>query len=224
MAAPKRRNISQRSEMIYDVHEFGISLDTRELFIEPQDGDGEIGPVTANRFIKNLRILTSLGEENILIHMCAPGGDWNYGIAIYDAINECNKNKAEITVLCHAHSRSMSSIIPQAAKWRVIMPTADFLIHNGTLEYDGNYTSAVREADWAKKQIEIMIDIYVNRCCEGAFWKRENMDKKAIKEWITKELDIRQEFYMTPREAVDKGFMDAVLGDDEFENIESLKS
>jgi len=55
--APKR-NISQRSEMVYDAQHFGIILDTRELFLSSDlsDNDNEamIDHRTANAFIRNL--------------------------------------------------------------------------------------------------------------------------------------------------------------------------
>jgi ATP-dependent protease ClpP protease subunit len=68
-----------------------------------------------------------------------------------------------------------------------------------------------------------MLDIYVSRCKDGQYWKREGMDEKAIREWIADQIDRKQEFYMTPRESVDRGFMDAVLGDEEFETIAILR-
>jgi ATP-dependent protease ClpP protease subunit len=233
MASPKRRTISQRSEMIYDAQIFGITVDTRELFIGPggiesyRDNDtAMIDYLTANQFIRNLRILNSMGNDPILVHSITCGGDWNYGIAIYDAIkNSCDDpNLSNIVVLSHAHARSMSSVIPQAATYRVLMPNADFLIHSGTLGLDGNATSVLAEADWAKRIEEIMLDIYVDRCYEGGFWLREGItERKQIKEYLRTEMARRQEWYMTPREAVDKGFVDAILGDEGFETIKALR-
>jgi len=225
MPGPKRRNISQRSEMLYDCHNFNIALDTREIFLHGDysyDYDSVMVDFkSASTFIKNLQLLNSLTSESILVHLITNGGDWNYGMAIYDAIKN---SKSDITVLAYAHARSMSSIIPQAAKWRVIMPNADFLIHWGTLGVpDYNYQSAVSEIDWAKKSTEIMLDIYISRCRDGQFFKRECMDDKSIREWLIDKINKKQEFYMTAREAVDYGFMDAVLGDEEFETIDRLR-
>lgn len=233
MASPKRRTISQRSEMIYDAQIFSIIVDTREIFISPSiiesyEGSDEamIDYRTANQFIRNLSILNSMGHEPILVHSITCGGDWNYGIAIYDAIkNSCeDPNLSNVIVLSHAHARSMSSVIPQAATYRVLMPNADFLIHSGTLQLDGNTTSVLAEADWTKKMDDVMLDIYVDRCYDGGFWLREGMaEKKQIKEYLRQEMATRQEWYMTSREAVDKGFVDAVLGDEGFETIKALR-
>jgi len=229
MPAATRRNISQKSEMVYDAHHFGVILDTREIFISPNfERDVEeamIDHVTANLFLRNLSILNHLGHDPILVHLITCGGDWNYSMAIYDAIkNNCeDENLANINILAHAHARSMSSIIPQAAKYRVIMPNADFLIHDGTLQFSGNAQSVISDVDWAKKTKEIMLDLYIERCQDGQFFKREHMDKKDIRAWLSEKIAYKQEFYLTARQSVDYGFMDAVLGDEGFEDINQLR-
>jgi ATP-dependent protease ClpP protease subunit len=210
--------------MIYDVHEFGVLLDNREIFLNSHFNLEEecIDHRCASTFIRNLRILNHLGDSPILIHSITCGGAWNYGIAIYDAILH---SSSDTVVLSHAHARSMSSIIPQAANWRVIMPNADFLIHWGSLGFNGNYSSAIAEADWCKKLSEIMLDIYVKRCKDGEFWKAEGITEVAdIKAYLEEQMNKKQEFYMTARQAVEFGFMDAVLGDPEFESVAALRN
>lgn len=229
MPEPRRRTISQRSEVIYDVHNFGVMLDTREIFLNSDlDYDYEEAMLdhrSANTFIRNLQILNSLNHTPILVHQITCGGDWNYGIAIYDAIkNSCQDPQlSNITVLAYAHARSMSSVIPQAATWRVMMPNADFLIHYGTLGVEGNYTSVVSEVDWAKKQLEVMLDIYVDRCKDGEFFKKNNMDERATRKWLKDKIDSKQEFYTTAQESVYMGFMDGVMGDEDFETMQKLR-
>jgi ATP-dependent protease ClpP protease subunit len=229
MADPKRRNISQRSELIYDCHHFGIMLDSREIFVAPNLDDSldeaMIDHVVANQFIRNLQILNSMGNDPILVHLITCGGDWNYGIAIYDAIKQScdDPDLSDVVVLAYAHARSMSSIIPQAAKWRIIMPHSDFLIHWGITGYEGNHTSFMQEAKQAEKISEMMLDIYVSRCIMGQYWKRERMEEKQIRECLRDLMDKKQEVYFTGRQAVDMGFMDAVLGDEDFETVARLR-
>lgn len=224
MAQPRRRNISQESELIYDVQTFGIISDTRELFLSSyitDSGDEEIDFRSANMFIRNLRILNNKNHNPIIVHIISVGGEYEYGMAIYDAIKH---SQSDITTLSYAHSRSVSSIIPQAAKYRVIMPNAFFLAHYGTFESDSkNATSIIQDVKWLEKQNEDMLDVYVEKCQEGDFWKRKHMDKKEIREWLRNELDKKQEVYLTPRESVDMGFMDAVFGDEGFESFENLR-
>lgn len=225
-----RRNISQRSELIFDAHNFGINPDTREIFVGPNlemaQEDAFIDHVVAQTFIRNLQILNSLKPEGpILVHIISCGGDWNYGMAMYDAIKaSCDDDKlADVVVLSYAHTRSMSSIIPQAATWRVLMPHSDYLVHYGTYGDEGNYTNVIASMEQCKKDTEIMLQVYLERIREGQFFKRERWDDKQILQWLRDTIDKRQEVYMTPREAVDKGFADAVLGDEGFETIAKLR-
>jgi len=229
MADPKRRNISQRSELVYDAHHFGIMIDTREIFVSPRMDDAQedayIDHTVAHQFLRNLHILNSMGSDTILIHMMTCGGCWNYGMAMYDAIkNSCDDDRlSDIVVLSHGHARSMSSIIPQAATWRVLMPHTEYLVHYGQYGDSGNYTNVMASAKWYMKSNEVMMDVYLARIKEGDFFKRDQMDEKEIRQWLVDTIDKKQEFYMTAREAVDKGFADAVLGDEGFETIAKLR-
>ena len=71
---------------------------------------------------------------------------------------------------------------------------------------------------------ERMLDIYIERCNKGPYWKRNNIKTdKQIREFLCNQISTKQEWYMTPHEAVDMGFVDGVLGDDGFENIKNLR-
>lgn len=211
--------------MVLDCHDYGIMLDSREIFLnsrtEVQEENGSmIDHWAATNFVRNLRILLSISTEPILVHMITCGGYWQYGMAIYDAIKA---SPAHITVVAYAHSRSMSSVIPQAADTRIIMPNAEFLIHYGTFYFSGNTTSAISEGEQLIKESNSMVDIYMERCTIGSYWKKKKMSKLSIRKHIADNMNLKQEYYMTPRESVEKGFMDAVLGDEGFETIEVLK-
>jgi ATP-dependent protease ClpP protease subunit len=215
--------------MVYDAHHFGLLIDTREIFVGPnleyEQDDAMIDHAVCHQFVRNLRILNNMGSDPILVHMVTCGGDWNYGMAMYDAIRaSCeDEQSSDVVILSYAHARSMSSVIPQAATWRVMMPSADYLVHYGELGMDGNYTNTIATLEWCKKDTEVMLDVYLQRIREGQFFKREGWDDKQILEWLKDTIDKRQEFFMTAREAVDKGFADAVLGDEGFETISKLR-
>jgi len=229
-STPKRRNISQKSELIYDAHEFGIMLDTREIFVGPSMTEevdiAMIDHVVFHKFLRNLQILNSMGNETILVHMATCGGDWNYGMAMYDAIkNSCDDEElSNIVILSYAYARSMSSVIPQAATYRVMMPNADYLVHYGEYSDSCNFTNVIANMHWYEKANETMMEVYLKRIRDGQFFKREGWDDKQILQWLRETIDKKQEFYMTARDAVDKGFADAVLGDEEFETITKLRA
>jgi len=217
-----RRTVSQRSELTYDLHEFGLNLDTREIVLQsaPENADDGLDYVSANRFIKNLLLLNSLNHQSILVHQCTCGGEWNYGIAIFDAINA---SPSPVTLIAHAHARSMSSIIPQAARKRVLMPNADFLIHFGTQSYEGDSQSFVAEGDKAKELNRRMIDIYSLRCARGPFFRRRKWSREKVRQYLREQMNVRREWYMTPEEAVDMGFMDGIFGKPGYRTYEETR-
>lgn len=220
-----KRSISQRSELIYDAQNFGIMIDTREIFLAPNYNNDidetQIDHVVANQFIRNLRILDTISADPILIHCITCGGSWTYGLSIYDAIKNSH---SEITILIHGEASSMSSIIPQAADQRILMPHASFHIHWGDSVVEGTRISLESQAEWSKKEQEVMLDIYTEKCKEGAFFKREGLiEDKQVREWLKDVLDKKQEIFMTGREAIDKGFADAILGDEGYETLGGLR-
>jgi ATP-dependent protease ClpP protease subunit len=172
-----------------------------------------IDHLAANNFIRNLKVLNNINSDPITIHMITNGGDWNYGMAIYDAIKV---SKSETTIIAYAHARSMSSVIPQAATYRVMMPNADWLMHWGEWGFEGNHTSAMAEAGLAKRSEEIMLDCYIERCINVDFWQKKwrSNHEAHCRKYLRHLMDSKQEVYFTARESVEMGFMDAVLGDE----------
>ena len=218
-----RRSISQRCELTYALHEYGLNLDTREIVLQSAVTDSSEDGLdfkSANTFIKNLLLLNSLNHQSILIHQCTCGGEWNYGIAIFDAINA---SPSPVTLIAHAHARSMSSIIPQAAKKRVIMPNADFLIHFGMQGYAGDSQSFVAEGDKAKELNARMIDIYSQRCVRGPFFRKKKMSREKVRQYLREQMNIRREWYMMPEEAVDMGFMDGIFGKPGYRTYDEIR-
>jgi len=224
----RKRTTSQQSEMIYDCHNFGILVDSREIFLAPaldeSYEEAMIDHTVAHNFMRNLRILNSINKKTILIHMITCGGCWNYGIAIYDAIKaSCDDEElSNVIVLAHGHARSMSSIIPQAAVLRIIMPHADFLMHHGTYSMDGNYQSVVSDVKWAEEFVTpAMMSIYASRCKDSKMF--EGWTETRIIKHLLKLIEAKQEVYLSPRQSVEYGLMDAVLGDNKYETLSILR-
>jgi len=216
-----RRTVSQRSELIYDFHEFGINPDTREIVLmsSPSNPEEGIDWTCANTFIKNLLILNAFNHTPIIVHQCTCGGEWSYGIAIYDTILN---SPSPVTIIAHANARSMSSIIPQAAKKRVIMPNCDFMIHFGQSGFEGDARSFVAEAKQSDNMDNRMLEIYAGRCTRGPFFRRNKYSRERTREYLKKGMNTEREWYMTPEEAVDLGFMDGIFGTKGF-NWEELR-
>jgi ATP-dependent protease ClpP protease subunit len=219
-----RRGSTSKSELIYDIHEFGINIDTSEVFLHSYIGVVEEEPGVdyrmAVRLEKNLRILAGLNKERVLIHMHTFGGCWQDGMGMYDAIQACHD--MEITILAYGHARSMSSIILQAADYRVLTPYCEFMIHDGTMDLDDNSTCkiAATEIRWMEKETEEMMEIYVNKCQHGRMFQGQS--KEQITKVLREQMDKKENWYLTAREAIDYGFADAILGDEGYDNIQAL--
>ncbi len=218
-----RRTISQWSELVYDMHEYGVNSDTREIVLmsNPSNLEDGIDWACANTFLKNLLLLNACNHTPIVVHSCTCGGEWAYGIAIYDAILT---SPSPVIVLAHAHARSMSSIIPQAAKKRVLMPNCDFMAHFGGSGYEGDARSFIAEGKYSDTLDARMLDIYTARCARGPFFRRNKYSKDRTREYLVRQMNSIREWYMPAAEAVDKGFMDGIFGTPGFKTLDELRS
>jgi ATP-dependent protease ClpP protease subunit len=163
----------------------------------------------ANRFIRNINLLSSDSpDEPILVCMKSCGGDWNEGMAIYDAIIAA---PAPVTILNYTHARSMTSIIFQAANKRVMMPYSTFMFHEGTWEDYGTLKSVGSAWDFGKLSSEQMLDIYVDVMKSSLHGKARHWSRKRIREWLVTQMNNKEEVYLTAEEAVSWGFADELF-------------
>lgn len=220
---------SEISQTIENIHVFGINPTTRELFLhgvyDPAD-QGEsleagIDYRMATGFIKNLHFLNQQSDINILIHQHTVGGDWNEGIAIFNALQF---SKSDTTMVAYAHARSMSSITIQAIDKRILMPDSDFMVHYGWLAVADTCIGAITNAKRAEQSNNRMLQIYASRCKHGKFFKDKKMtNEKSICHFIDKKIKDKVDWFMDPEEAVYYGFVDGVFGSKGFENFEVIR-
>lgn len=161
----------------------------------------------ASRLIKNLRTLADLDPKRpILIHMKTNGGDWNEGIAIYDAIRHAPN---PITILNYTHARSMSSIIFQAADRRIMMPHATFMFHEGTMAVSGTWKTIVSAVDFAKGDNAEMLNIYIGRMKEGGKYSKRS--KAEIEKMMQGLMNKKEEVYLLAKPTVEWGLADNIF-------------
>ena len=219
----KRRTISQRSELVYDIHNFCINVDTRELFLHPDnnvDNDNvEIDQRVAAVLIKNISFLNRQNHNPIVIHMCSCGGVWEYGLAIYDAIKA---SRSEVYIIAYAHARSMSSIILQAGDYRILTPNTYVMIHEGTDGYDGSTRGLITHAKQAQQACDKMLDIYIERCNQGPYFASRKWGDLQIRNFIKKQMRNHQEWYLSAVEAINYGLADYILDEDGCPAIEEI--
>ena len=153
---------------IAHIHDYGINLNTREIYLHSHISDGEYEEPGVDyrmsvRFEKNMRAMNICSKKHILVHMHTIGGEWHDGMGIYDCITF---SRSAVTILGYGHIGSMRSIIFQSADKRVLMPNAEFMIHYGSMSVDSNSISAKSAIEQNDKMNQRMLDIYCSKCKE----------------------------------------------------------
>lgn len=210
--------------LIESINLYNIDLPAREIFLVGEcdpllednykklDGlEPGIEYIMASRIIKNLRLLDTISNEPILVHMKTCGGCWQEGMAIYDMVRFC---KSPITILNYTHARSMSSLVFQAADYRVMMPNSYFLYHHGSYGVWGDWTKVQSIIDWDRKIPDTMLNIYAERMIttEGSryFNKKIDLPKKFLRKHMADKIDC----FLTPDQTIELGLADAIFDGD----------
>lgn len=203
------------SGRVADAHHFDIDLEQRLIYLmgvedHPDEEWTEPGIEyrTANRFIRNINLLSSLDNKPILICMKSCGGSWEEGMAIYDAIMAA---PVPVTILSYTHARSMTSIILQAANKRVLMPYSTFMFHQGTWADAGTVKSVSSAWEFSKHGDKQMLEIYEDVMKTSLHGKARNWSRKRIREWLVDQMDKKEEVYMLAEDAVAWGFADGIF-------------
>ena len=204
-------------ELVTTVHSYGLDLRSNHIYLISSDmyNVGVGGTETdepgveftmANQFIKNLNLCMRLNRKPILVHMNIPGGFWESGMAIYDAIKACPN---PVTVLTYSHARSMSSLILQAANKKVMMPHAYFMFHEGSLGVEGTNKQVKSYVKFAKTFDVEALNIYATAMRERGRLKDRSLT--YLKRWLQNGMDKTEEVYLSAQQAVELGLADEVF-------------
>lgn len=210
------------NELVAQVHNYDVNLHTREIYLHSHygaghpDEEGGIEYRMATQFVKNLHLLELLDETNILVHLQSPGGDWSYGMAMFDAIEHA---KSTVTMLAHGEINSMSGILFQSADKRVMMPHCEMMVHRGFLSLEGIATSVQSNAAWNRKTDATMLQIYAKKAVDGPFFKKKGMDVIRVANFIDNKIKKLGDWNLNAEEAVQYGFADGIFGDKGYEAI-----
>jgi ATP-dependent protease ClpP protease subunit len=213
----KKPNYNEMSNIIADVHSFGLNIYTREIFLTSHVIDGEVDDPgvdwrCANNFIRNLSLLEFMGRAKITVHMLLiPGGSYDAGMAIYHAIKSC---KSYIKIITHGSANSMSSIILQAADWRVVSPLSNIMIHHGSISLSDSSQSVASAIKVNNKQCKDMVEIFANRAINGKYFEQYKNQKFGIKkvvDFINEALKANSDWYISAEDCIAYGFADEIL-------------
>lgn len=205
------------NDTVKSAHDYGIVIAQRELFVGGElvaEGDEGLA------FVKNLRILQAASDQPITVHLYSIGGDWCCGIVIRDAIAT---STSPILLICHGIVASMGTVITtgchrQGDSLRVNMPSCDWLIHEGYSEFDGlTFRAAQSTAEWEERIREEMLASYVDAVADGEYFS--DMGPTKIKNYLNKRMQEKHDWWLTSEDALYYGFVDGILGSDDFETV-----
>jgi len=176
-----------------------LYIPTRTIWIGPTVDDDSTNALMAERAIKNLHILDSKSDDDIVILMLNYGGEVIAGMAIYDAIQVC---RSHVTIKVFGCASSMGSIILQAADKRLLSPNAEIMIHYGSECHDSNHPKIVKAARKRNDEYDAwMKNLYLKKI------KQKKPDFTPSQ--LEKLLDF--DTYFTPQRAIEYGLADGIL-------------
>lgn len=163
-------------------------------------GEKEPGNYIAlDEFLQDLEELKT--KDSITIHINSVGGDFYAGLSIY---NRLRNLPASITTIVDGLAASAGSIIFMAGdKGKRKLHAGSNLMVHGVLSFFWGYYNAV-ELESEIKKLESH-----NKAAIAAYVEATGLSEDVVKEALSKDT------YMTGQEAVDAGWADAVVSDDE---------
>lgn len=197
-------------DSVGEIHNYGIDVKNREIYINEFDDSGESGGVDhrmLQNFIKNINVLKNQNKDPITIYLQTIGGCWYAGMGIYDAIKNC---KCKTTIIGYSQVCSMGTVIMQAANKRLLTPNAAFMVHWGNSDISGHYLSSLNLASFEKNLGSRMINIYAEKCQKGNFFKEKQYNLSKVRAYIKRKMS-SGDWYMNAEDAIYHGFIDGVL-------------
>jgi ATP-dependent Clp protease protease subunit len=180
-----------------DVHAASKDENNTISILEPIGADWFGEGVTAKRISDALR---SIGKKDVVVEINSPGGDYFEGLAIYNMLRD---HPAKVTVKIVGIAASAASVIAMAGD-EIQMARAGFLmIHNTWVVAVGDRNGLRDVADWLEPFDQTAVDIYS---------ARTGLEPKALGKMLDKET------WIGGKEAVDQGFADDFLPNDEIES------
>jgi len=217
-----------KDQVLYDMHNHCVNLNLRDIYLHSyysKDEEEEPGVDyrQSTTFIKNLHMLDQPPYKPILVHLQSVGGDWDNGMAMFNAIQFSG---SFITMLAYSQASSMSGIIFQSAALRIMMPDCHFLMHHGSSGGGVNHPFANKTvADFDMKACKRMLSIFAERAWNtGKFFTRKKTSTvETAWNFFDKKLKEKIDWYLDAEEAIFYGLADDILGGEEYPDIPSLR-
>lgn len=158
---------------------------------------GEITDETAASIVAQLLHLEAMGDEDIQLYINSPGGSVSAGLAIYDTMQLI---KPDVVTVCLGRAASMGAVLLSggAPGKRTILPHSEVMIHQPSGGMDGQASDMLIAAEHIKEIKQILNGILSENC---------NRSYEVV------EQDTERDHWMQPKEALEYGIVDRILGE-----------
>jgi ATP-dependent Clp protease protease subunit len=188
--------LMRRKDDLEMLHDNDIYVPRRLIML-----DGEIDEFEVATACKNLVFLDCTSQEPITLRLNTPGGDVYNGLGLYDTIKAC---RSHVTVIANGHLMSMGTIILQAADERILTPNCRVLMHHGSAGVWANSKDMIAAAKDVEELMKRTNQIMLKRIRE----KKPRYTMSQLDKLLTVDK------YMWPKEFVDMGLADKVVGEE----------
>lgn len=157
---------------------------------------GEVCDAVANSIIAQMLFLESQNpDKDISFYINSPGGSVSAGMAIYDTMQFI---RPDVSTICIGMAASMASVLLAAGKKgkRFALPHSQVMIHQPLGGFSGQASDIEIHARHILQTREILYDTMVKHTGQA----RERLIA-----------DMDRDYYMTAREALSYGVIDAVM-------------
>lgn len=169
-----------------------LNVRNNDVFIYDIIGPSEMGYISANDFID---AISPMEGKDINVRIMSAGGSVDQGVAIYNAIK---RRRGKTTVYVDSIAASIASVIAMGGDQIIMTRGSKLMIHEPWTLSAGNSSALRKLADLLDKYGESILDIYK---------EKTNLPEDKIKDMM------RDETWMTAREAIELGFADSMEGE-----------
>lgn len=141
--------------------------------------------------------LQNANHQPVIVEIASNGGDVFAGSEIYSLLKGYDN---DVTVNIVGLAASAASVIAMAGDTVKIAPTAQIMIHKAWTDYQGN-------ADDLEHQANVLGTI--DQSIASAYENKTGMNKDELLQMMSNET------WLTAKDAVDKGFADEIMFEDE---------
>lgn len=157
--------------------------------------DSDVSSYTLSKQIECLEC------DQINVYINSYGGEVAEGLAIY---NQLKRHKAKVKTICDGFACSAASVVFMAGDERVMSTASLLMIHNAWSWASGNAKELRKQADDLDKITQASINAYMQEV---------NITEDELKQMLD------DETWVTPQEALEKGFITTVVNEKDAEQI-----